>query len=338
MRRHLPEYLIHIGPHKTGTTYLQGSFVKMRSFLSEAGIFYPSHWQDGPGHFDLFRRLKTLDQSLRSEFAELNQTPSKTVLLSAEDLCGLPKESIEYLSQCIDGRQTTVVGYCRRWSELLASEWQETVKHGGFLTFAECVADHMINIHASKILNYDRILKPYADVFGKANLRLVSYSHLMDRGEDILSHFFASFLQITETPQHERVILNASMGVLESELVRSLNALAWAAGEPPSVRAYRAYVQVKPKLELQKVFHAMERAKRRLRMNEGAPSLQALHQQLAQEYRSAMVLPRPPELLFEPRIAELPYIRSEYLICDDVMARLRELREQLNLTESALTI
>src|ERR1700733_3237837 len=235
----MPGYLIHIGPHKTGTTYLQASFGKLRPFLSDAGIIYPEHWQEGPGHFRLVQRLKAFDQGLLSEFAELNRTPTKLVLISAEDLSDLPKESIEFLRKCIDGRETIVVSYCRRWSELLASGWQEMVKHGEIMTFTDLVAGHVVNIHASRVMNYDRILQPYADAFGKANLRLVSYSELMDRGKDLLTHFLATFLQISESPSHQMVTLNASMGILESELIRSLNSLEWAAGGSRTPHAYR---------------------------------------------------------------------------------------------------
>src|SRR6185312_4862270 len=36
-----PRYVIHIGPHKTGTTYLQHAFAKTQKELLAEGIYYP---------------------------------------------------------------------------------------------------------------------------------------------------------------------------------------------------------------------------------------------------------------------------------------------------------
>jgi hypothetical protein len=326
-------YILHIGPHKTGSTYLQATFGILRAYLNDRGIVYPSQWQDGPGHADLVRRLKVLDQSLVAEFADLNKIPDRTVLLSAEDLSDLRSTSIQYLSECIDGRDTIVIYYCRRWSELLASGWQEMVKHGEIMTLAEFVAAHLVNIHASRILNYDLVLRPYAEVFGKENLRLVSYSQLVDCEEDLVTNFLGSFLEIHEAIPHEKTILNASMGTLESELIRSLNSLQWSANEARSARAYRSYIRAKANLDLQMLFDTMERSKRRIRMNESAVSLVSLHQQLVQDYGERLVPPIPDRFLFKPRIVEMPYVGCEYLMCDGVMTRLIELREQLNRTD-----
>jgi hypothetical protein len=331
----MPTYLFHVGPHKTGSTYLQKSFDKSRSALAASGILYPEQWQDGVGHFGLVRRLRFLDPALRLEFAELNESSIKMVLLSAEDLSDLPKESLEFLKQCVGHNEVTIIFYCRRWSELLASGWQEMVKHGETQTLPEFVAGHMVNPYASHIVNYARRLQSFTEVFGRESLRLVSYSHLMDNGEDILYHFMYSFLPISNPPRPERVILNASMGILETELVRALNALVWAHGGPRSSLAYQNFVRAKPNLELEPFFQAMERAKRSIRLHEATGSVLEMHQRLATEYGALMVPPKPSVLLFCPRVSEIPYIGLDYLMGEDIMGLYRNLRSVLQL-EAAL--
>ena len=76
------EYIIHIGPHKTGSTYLQDSFCKLRDVLAQKA--YPKLWQTiSTGHhalaFDL--RQKKIDD-LRTGFREL--VGEALVLFSSE--------------------------------------------------------------------------------------------------------------------------------------------------------------------------------------------------------------------------------------------------------------
>jgi hypothetical protein len=129
------------------------------------------------------------------------------------------------------------------------------------------------------------------------------------------------------------MIINASMGVFDSELVRALNAMEWAAGGPKGNRSYRAFLHARPRPDVQSLVQAMERAKRTLRMNEAAGSLLSLHQQLAAQYGPAMVAPRPGQFLFKPRLSDIPHIGCEYLMCDGVMERLKEIREELKLAD-----
>ena len=45
-----PTFILHIGPHKTGTTYLQLSFKAQRSGMEARGILYPAKWDYAPGN------------------------------------------------------------------------------------------------------------------------------------------------------------------------------------------------------------------------------------------------------------------------------------------------
>src|SRR5438105_4170120 len=99
----MPRYILHIGPHKTGTTYLQASFLRFRSELSDRGVCYPAEWQGGlgPGLYGLFRRLQQRDIGLKGEFQSLNQSDNEAVLISAEDLSTLGVREIDYFAEVI---------------------------------------------------------------------------------------------------------------------------------------------------------------------------------------------------------------------------------------------
>jgi hypothetical protein len=143
----LARYLIHVGPHKTGSTYLQKGFSRLRGALFELGARYPMHWADpeSKSHVHLVRRLKEADPDLAREFASLNALANQTIILSSEDIVDLPVEALRRLRHLLGGRSVSIIFYCRRWSELIPSAWQEVVKHGGAEGLPEFLAQHLIN-------------------------------------------------------------------------------------------------------------------------------------------------------------------------------------------------
>src|SRR5262244_3861909 len=99
----MPDYVIHIGPHKTGSSYLQWSFLKYRTELLARGICYPDNWGTTNAHFGLVCRLRAGDVvQLRADFDRLSQSGHETILLSAEDLSGLNTQEIERLKDLLD--------------------------------------------------------------------------------------------------------------------------------------------------------------------------------------------------------------------------------------------
>jgi len=71
----MPRYVVHIGPHKTGTTYIQSRLDAARDRLRAVGVTYPATWRAGdavPSHLRLFERIRHRQFSeLQRELAEL---------------------------------------------------------------------------------------------------------------------------------------------------------------------------------------------------------------------------------------------------------------------------
>jgi hypothetical protein len=137
----MPRYLIHVGPHKTGTTYLQLRFDAARERLRHHGVAYPIAWSSAdtePSHRKLVVALREgrTDQ-LRSEFDRIERDDPEYVLISAEGLNHLQEPALALLKTLTRGQPVTVIFYCRRWSDLLPSLWQEKIKHGYDETFPE---------------------------------------------------------------------------------------------------------------------------------------------------------------------------------------------------------
>ena len=78
---------LHIGLHKTGTTYLQHVILENRALFAEAGLALAPYLHPIEGnHYPLVQALKG-GRDAGALFGEVAATPGDKVLISAEELC-----------------------------------------------------------------------------------------------------------------------------------------------------------------------------------------------------------------------------------------------------------
>jgi len=328
----MPKYIAHIGPHKTGSTYLQASFQQWTPQLRERGILYPQQWLDerAPGHLHLYARLRAGgDSELEREFAELNSSEYRLILLSSEDLARLPADGIAHLKSLLGDSSVTIVFYCRRWSEILPSGWKEQIKQGSVLAFPEFMAAHLANPFASNMINYSNVLDRYADAFGKESISIVSYNSVIERQGNLAAHFFKTFLKWPNSPLTDNSYLNVSLQDVDIELIRIMNVFErMRCGKcGPDIRV--RYLKKKGNLDLAALGAVMEADSGVLNLNEDNPALRRLHEIIYEKYGDRLVPPRPPRHFFVPRRAQIRYIQQNYLVGPGVSDVLTGLYAQL---------
>lgn len=325
----MPRYVIHIGPHKTGTTYLQHAFTALRSQFAARGIDYPQEWGGTHGHHQLATTLHT-DASLRTAFDRLNRSGAETILLSSESFAYCSDAEVEALHDLLAGEPAIVVFYCRRWSELIPSIWRETMKHGSLLTLPEFTLQCLGDPVASHVVNFSQILARYARFFGPNALRIASYNRVIETGEDLLPHFCRHFLAWPDPPPTGLGRINESLDMVDSEIIRALNALEWTRAREGRQRLYHRYIAAKSSLPIQSIVEgAMQFTVDAVRIDDASSTLAPLHTTLSTHYGYAMVEPLPPEGLFAPRCTDVNYIRNDYLFADGTMEKLRGIHKTL---------
>jgi hypothetical protein len=328
-----PAFVFHIGPHKTGTTYLQTQFQAHCATLGARGVHYPAQWQDGPGkgHAALAARLKAGDRErLASEFAGLLDQPADMVLISAEDLSSLPHGDLATLQAMLAGRPARFVCATRRWSDLLPSVWQERVKQGQSYSFPEFLVTCLRNPAETPIMNLNLRLQGFTQIFGATSLHIVSYSELQDRGIDLYSHFATHFLGWADAPLPAAAApVNASRDTATIEIIRLMNSLSRHAGMVPQDRLRLAFDRLAGDGTLQHVATAIDAHTRTIRINDRWPELASLHDSLSAQYGTRMVPPRRPNLLFKPGVRDVPIADPAYLAEPGVAETLRALHAQL---------
>jgi hypothetical protein len=326
----LPGYLIHIGPHKTGTTYLQHAFTRLRPELAARGICYPPQWGGDHGHHQLAEQISARDDAaLEAEFARLNHSSAETILLSSETLSYFGDNDVRRLHALLGGNPATVVFYCRRWSELIPSSWREMVKHGSLMTMPEFVLSCLADPAASPLVNFAHVLGRYAAVFGPANLRLVSYNGVLEASQDLMTHFCRSFLAWPNPPSSGSDRVNESLNMVDSEIIRALNALEWTRAREQRQRFYRHFLAAKATLPVRwLVQNAMQYTVESLCIDDAADALARLHAGILEQYRDVLVAPSPGGL-FEPRASQVRYVRTDYVMAPGVLETLRDMQTKL---------
>lgn len=193
---------LHIGPHKTGSTFLQRMFVKNRGHLLNHNILYPKCGQEFLfGHFNLVHYYKK-EEDLKGEFdlenfkREVDTTAN--VLLSSEDFIRLNLEELKSLKSLFQEKSWTVIYYRRNWNDLLESVWSETLKRGSHLSFKEYIDSKEYKSADYFKLNHSENLKLFSKVFGKENIRVLDYDLIENSDENLFNHFLSEILEVED--------------------------------------------------------------------------------------------------------------------------------------------
>ena len=233
----LPEgaRLLHIGPHKTGTTSLQSAFHVRRGDAEEQGVHYagpnrqpmqaahaitgkPSPYADG----------KTPPRSRwRDLVREVEGAGSKRVVISSEGFADADDEGIRTVVSDLGADRLHVVVTLRPLASILPSQWQQYVQSGLTLAY-DAWLDSMFNQPQGKVSpsfwvrhRHDALVKRWADTAGTANVTVIVAD---DADRDRLLRLFEQLTGLREgTLVPETALSNRSLTLPEIETVRAFN-------------------------------------------------------------------------------------------------------------------
>jgi hypothetical protein len=326
----LTRFILHIGPHKTGTTYIQHTLDALRDVLLKRGVCVPSIWNAAPGvpsHHRLVRAIRNRDLTLiQDQVREIVAQRHRYVVISCEGLSTFTPDQVAQLQQLLGSAAIQVVHYVRRWPERLPSAWQEHVRQGHATTFPEFIV--------RQTMGYDGFSRPdtaildsYSTVFGADQIKIVSYSYLVDNDLDIARHFLASFLDLPDIELPDVGRLNQSLSILDTELIRALNAIRTPRGDEWSTAMWDWYLTHKEGLVPDSVLDAMRASVGSICLDETTPPLVLLSRDVLTRYASSLVPPWDKNTLHELRAVDVPFVRQHYLLEPAVPKILRDIFE-----------
>ncbi|MFQ6551006.1 hypothetical protein AAD018_001505 [Aestuariibius insulae] len=178
--------VLHIGPHKTGTTSFQHRLHANRDGLAKAGILYPVSGSFIFGQHRLpFALLDRTDPhrgdvpDLSAEAAalkdEIERTKPDLLILSSEEFSVLRSDHIARLAETLDLETPEIVAVVRHPVELLFSAYIHRIikPDSTFKQNVETFAANALSRVAG--LDMDRWLAAWATRFGDSSVKLVPY-------------------------------------------------------------------------------------------------------------------------------------------------------------------
>jgi hypothetical protein len=327
----MPRYVIHIGPPKAGSKYLQSSLINLRKQLARRKISYPTTLMPRPPSHAALDLLRSGNRSpvLERAFSELNAAGHDVIVLSWEGACNLPEPALACLRDLIGSRnEVKIVYYCRSFAERVPSLWKQQIKAGRSVTlpeFCDRVCRTPIRGHE---FNPSLLWKRWSTVFGRESLHLVSFNNLRDHKVDLFDHFAATFLGWAGVAQPKRRNLHESPDAADTEMGRALNALHLANigkdAENSRGGLFFTYMRLKPQLEFGPILEAMQHDTRTMTFDDNATAFLPVYDALMafkdrltnQEYGTEM---------FSRGVNEVSYVRQDYLLQPGVVPALQDI-------------
>jgi hypothetical protein len=239
--------LLHVGPHKTGTTAIQGALQLARRDMAKQGVIYA-----GKGRQSQMAALaitggkgltgfRPADQKDWDELvAQVRQLPDKRIVVSSEYFDECTDEMAGKVVEDLGADRVHVVVTLRPLAKIMPSAWQQYVRNGLRRPYSEWLDGILLQPPYDKPTpsfwrrhHHDVIVERWVKILGPDRVVAV----VLDESDpDNLMRTFERFLGLPNgmlEPESDGD--NRSLTAAETELVRQLNLLYHARKWPPEV-------------------------------------------------------------------------------------------------------
>lgn len=226
--------LVHIGPHKTGSTAVQTAAHARRDLLREHGVHYAGRstrprkaiWALGvPGGG--FRTREVPEAHWRRLVEEVRAAGDQRVLVSNEDLGRADAQQAGRVVEGLGGTQVHVVVVARPIERYLPSQWQQRVRSGERRRYddwlrvvldEDCESRECRNVWQAH--DFAGLLDRWGAQVGPDRLTVIAGD---DRDRELLPRTFEAMLGLPgRSLEVEGVSTNTGLTWAETELVRGI--------------------------------------------------------------------------------------------------------------------
>jgi len=215
------QIVLHIGPHKTGTTSIQ-QYLKAHfgSHRPSASNWYPMPAERGPGHSilacDLFDNDGT---ALLEVIRQADLMGTDRLLISAEAFDRFYRRRMDRLVKTMDGHPLHLLVTLNSPIVRAASSWQESVKHGNPSDFNDWWPTLL------KLPGYQPdFLRRYPEALGPSRISVV-FSDRARPAEELLFNVLEALMLPISSRERMGCRANVRLEYIECEVLRRLNEL-----------------------------------------------------------------------------------------------------------------
>ncbi|WP_405917145.1 hypothetical protein [Streptomyces sp. NBC_00728] len=228
--------LLHIGPHKTGTTSIQGALFAAKDAMAAHGVDFPAHSRHPmeaalavcarPG---MMGDVRPAERHWQRLVDAVRATGGRTSLISSEFFADAPDDrTIRRIADALGRERVHVLVTLRPLAKIMPSQWQQYVQNGLRMGYEDWL-DHMLRRAPYEKPNpsfwrrhrHDRLVERWSRVVGAGNTTVVVAD---DRDRSGLMRTFEALLGLpggllAEVPD----TANRSLTLAETEMLRMLN-------------------------------------------------------------------------------------------------------------------
>ncbi|MFG2471002.1 hypothetical protein ACGFXB_36865 [Streptomyces canus] len=228
--------LLHIGPHKTGTTAIQGALFAARDLLPGHGVVFPAHSRH-PMEAALAACARPAmigdpaptEKHWRRLLEQVGATGGKTSVISSEFFADAEDDdTIARIVEQLGGERVHVLVTLRPLAKIMPSQWQQYVQNGLRMGYDNWLT-HMLRKAPYEQPNpsfwrrhrHDRLVERWARAVGAERITVVVVD---DRDREGLLRTFEQLLGLPENLlQPVPDATNRSLTLAETEMLRNLN-------------------------------------------------------------------------------------------------------------------
>ncbi|WP_406157414.1 hypothetical protein [Streptomyces canus] len=228
--------LLHIGPHKTGTTAIQGALFAAKGLLPGHGVVFPAHSRHPmEAALAACARPAMLGDTAPTEkhwtrlLDQVGATGGKTSVISSEFFADAEDDdTIARIVEQLGGEGVHVLVTLRPLVRIMPSQWQQYVQNGLRMGYEDWLT-HMLRKAPYEQPNpsfwrrhrHDRLVGRWARAVGAERITVVVVD---DRDREGLMRTFEQLLGLPENLlQPVPDAANRSLTLAETEMLRNLN-------------------------------------------------------------------------------------------------------------------
>lgn len=228
--------LLHIGPHKTGTTAIQGALFAAKDRLPEHGVEFPATTRHPmEAALAACARPAMMGDTAPTEkhwtrlLKQVEATGPRTSVISSEFFADAPDdETVARIVEQLGGERVHVLVTLRPLARIMPSQWQQYVQNGLRMGYEDWL-EHMLRKAPYEKPNpsfwhrhrHDRLVERWARAAGADRITVVVVD---DRDREGLMRTFEALLGLPENLlQPVPDTANRSLTLAETEMLRKLN-------------------------------------------------------------------------------------------------------------------
>jgi hypothetical protein len=247
----LPEgsRLLHIGPHKTGTTAVQAALWSARASLREQGVRHAGRSRNPSSAV----RAVTEQSSPYSEgtppsmrhwqdlVREIRGANEPRLIVSSEFFAWARPEVIRRIVDDLDPDRVRIAVTVRPLARIIPSHWQQNIQAGAMIPLDAWIEnlfrepDGRPHHRFWWLQRHDELIARWAEVVGPERVAAIVVD---DRAHDVVLRAFEHLLGLRDgTLVSDRDLANRSLTLPEAEAVRAFNIRFKAEGFPRALHA-----------------------------------------------------------------------------------------------------